>query len=121
MRNRTLLSIKALEGYLTFQRWMIHFVNEYPELLKQANKLVSDFIHYEENRYSRANWLPLNRHYLTFCCRLKKNTPALGEFLPLLTITPDITWKDASKSYIDECFIRNYRWVIEKWPGKSLA
>jgi len=38
--------------------------------------------------------------------------------LPLLTITPDISWKDVSKAYIDECFIRNYRWVIEKWPGK---
>ncbi len=51
MKNKTLLSIKALEGYLTFQRWMIHFVNEYPELLKKANKIVSDFINYEENRY----------------------------------------------------------------------
>jgi hypothetical protein len=48
---------------------------------------------------------------------LKKNTPALGEFLPLLTITSEITWKDVAKAYIDECFIRNYRWVIEKWPG----
>lgn len=51
MQNRLIVSLKALEGYLAFNRLLIMFVKEYPELLELANKIVRDFVEHEDNRH----------------------------------------------------------------------
>jgi hypothetical protein len=50
MKDLLIVSLKALEGYLAFNRLLIMFVKEYPELLVQANKIVHAFVEHEDNR-----------------------------------------------------------------------
>jgi hypothetical protein len=51
MQDRLIVSLKALEGYLAFNRLLIMFVKEYPELLERANQIVRNFVEHEDNRY----------------------------------------------------------------------
>lgn len=41
---------------------------------------------------------------------------ALGEFLPLLTVSK-FQWKDVARTYIEESFDRNVKWLLAKYPG----
>jgi hypothetical protein len=101
MSGRVHASIKALEGYCAAQRLMIHFVTEFPALLESAERLVSNFMKSPE-------------------LRTKKYVPSLGEFLALLSVT-NLQWKDIARSYLEENFIRNVRWVLQKYPGSCAA
>lgn len=40
---------------------------------------------------------------------------ALGEFLPLLTVSK-FQWKDVAQAYIEESFDRNVKWLLVKYP-----
>jgi len=96
MQGKLHASIKALEGYSAFHRLLIMVVEEYPLLLKKANEIVAKFIAHEKDR-------------------VKSAVPALGEFLPLLTIS-DYTWADVAVPYLQECFDRNMLWAINQYP-----
>ncbi len=79
-------SLKALSGYCAFQRLILHFARQYPSLVKAANSMVDMFVE--------------NESY-----RTKEVVKALGEFLPLLTIT-EKSWKDIALAYLHESFDR---------------
>eukprot|EP01132_Coremiostelium_polycephalum_P000614 gene614-763_t len=92
-------SIKLLEGYCSFHQLFLVLVKKYPDLLSQINQQIYDFIHIPEKRN-------------------KTNTPALGEFLPLLTVS-DYKWSEVSRAYLEENFDRNVFWVLKKHPELS--
>jgi NLR family CARD domain-containing protein 3 len=94
--GKTHASIKALKGYCWFQRMFLNFVATYPELKKQCEETISSFIKDEKKRH-------------------KDVVPNLGEFLQLMTVT-DFTWKDIKDAYIEESFIRNVFWILNKYP-----
>lgn len=96
MAERTHASLKALSGYCAFQRLILHFARQYPSLVKAANSMVDMFVE--------------NESY-----RTKEVVKALGEFLPLLTIT-EKSWKDIALAYLYESFDRNVRWMLQKFP-----
>jgi hypothetical protein len=91
-------SIKALEGYCSFHRLLLAFVQKYPELLKQVNKMAKNFIQLESYRN-------------------KDSIASLGEFLPLLTVATEVSWQDISKAYLSENFDRNVLWAVKQYPG----
>ena len=80
-------SIKALEGYCAFHQMLLVFADLYPEIVRSANMTIGAFISGGDHRNKRA-------------------VPALGEFLPLLTISR-FAWKDVANAYLQENFVRN--------------
>ena len=94
--GKTHASLKALKGYCWFHRMFLMFVSTYPELKKQCETTISEFIKDEKKRH-------------------KDNVPNLGEFLQLMTVS-DLTWKDIKDSYIEESFVRNVFWILNKYP-----
>ena len=76
MASRATASLKCLTGYCAFHRLLLLAVEHYPYLGRRANSIVNRFI---SDRRSRT----------------KKVVPALGEFLPLLTVST-ATWMDVA-------------------------
>lgn len=97
MSDRMFASVKALEGYCAMHRLLLYFVKEYPALQETVNRTVANFIKHPNYRD-------------------KNHVPSLGEFLALLTIS-EIPWKEVARAYLEENFIRNVRWVVQKYPG----
>jgi len=97
MSKKLYASIMALEGYCAFHHLFLMFMEEYPELKKVVDSTIQKFISYE-----------------TF--RNKKDIPALGEWIPLLTVTETYGWKDVSEAYLLEMFDRNVLWSLKKYP-----
>jgi len=96
MSGQTVTSMRALEGYVSFHRILIMFVQDMPLLATRLSKKVSNFIAAPQNR-------------------IKKKVPDLGEFLAYLAVT-EHTWKDVVTCVIEETLTRNVRWAIEKYP-----
>jgi len=89
--------VMAIEGYSAFHQLLLMFLEEYPDLKKRTDEIIASFI---ENDYQRH----------------KKNVPALGEWLPLLTVTETYKWKDVAIPYMLEMFDRNVLWTLKKHP-----
>eukprot|EP01080_Neovahlkampfia_damariscottae_P011895 gene11895-5301_t len=85
-------SIKALDGYISFHRLLIALIEEFPQLLDIIESKIKLFLN---DPYSRR----------------KIETPSIGEFLPLLTVSESFTWKDISIPVLQETLARNYLWV----------
>ena len=94
-------SDKALAAYLCFHRWMLYFVNKYPQLLRTANQTVNNFVASERERH-------------------KDVVSSLGCFLALLSVS-DLTWHDVSEAYLQEAYDRNVLWVLGKSPNLAKA
>jgi len=90
-------SIVALEGYSAFHRLLLFFVKKYPELQKKVNSIARNFCNSEENR-------------------TKDVVPSLGEFLPIVSVSDEVSWKDICMPYLLENFDRNALWTIKKYP-----
>jgi len=88
-------SIVALEGYCSFHRLLLYFIQLYPDLKNKINKLALEFCKSDSNR-------------------IKSVIPSLGEFLPLLTVSDAVTWHNVCKPYLEENFDRNALWTIKK-------
>eukprot|EP01114_Cavostelium_apophysatum_P015647 TRINITY_DN4309_c0_g1_i1.p1 TRINITY_DN4309_c0_g1~~TRINITY_DN4309_c0_g1_i1.p1 ORF type:complete len:1000 (-),score=330.36 TRINITY_DN4309_c0_g1_i1:12-2684(-) len=93
-------SIVALEGYCAFHRLLLFFVKEYPELQRKINAMAISFCNSESKR-------------------TKDVVPALGEFLPLLTVSDKVSWQKVCMPYLQENFDRNALWTIKKYPGMA--
>eukprot|EP01080_Neovahlkampfia_damariscottae_P004544 gene4544-7928_t len=87
-------SIKSLEGYFHFHRLLIAFIEKYPKLKKEINKKIEKFL--------------LNPRE-----RLKYNTPNLGDFFALLSVSK-YKWHDISTKLIEESFTRNILWILRE-------
>eukprot|EP01125_Pyxidicula_operculata_P013375 TRINITY_DN4433_c0_g1_i1.p1 TRINITY_DN4433_c0_g1~~TRINITY_DN4433_c0_g1_i1.p1 ORF type:complete len:632 (-),score=67.58 TRINITY_DN4433_c0_g1_i1:64-1959(-) len=98
MSGKLYASIMALEGYSAFHHLFLAFVEEYPVIRQQANKLIKQFIEKEKHRH-------------------KTEIPSLGEWLPLLTITEKYSWDDVAESYLLEMFDRNALWILVAYPS----
>jgi len=90
-------SIKALEGYVSFHHLLLAFVQKYPIIKDIANERVRKFIE-----------MPSYRD--------KEVTPDIGELLVDLSIS-DYSWTDFCPFYLEECFIRNARWICSAYPA----
>jgi len=93
-------SLKALEGYCMFHRILLEFVTRYPELQDAVNTKARQFIEDDNNRHKSA-------------------TPNLGEFLPLIAVSSQVSWDDAAIPYIEENFNRHVLWTIKRFPKLS--
>jgi len=91
-------SIKALEGYCWFHRLLLQAVLDSPYLQQEVETKINNFITNPERRTKRA-------------------VKALGEWLPLLSVSRRFTWQQVAVPYIQENLDRNVKWVIEKHPG----
>jgi len=98
MNGTTHTSERALQGYFLFHQLFLWACKEYPTLLVEVNKTVKDFINNPESR-------------------LKKNTPNVGEWLTLLSVSTQFNWQDASMSYLTENFERNVMWYVRDNPS----
>ena len=87
-------SVVALSGILFFHRWMLYFVQKYPELLSDIEKTVEDFIKQEESRKREA-------------------IPDLGNFLFSLTISSH-SWSEIAEAYLGES---SFRSIPRMFPG----
>eukprot|EP01125_Pyxidicula_operculata_P022010 TRINITY_DN8834_c0_g1_i1.p1 TRINITY_DN8834_c0_g1~~TRINITY_DN8834_c0_g1_i1.p1 ORF type:complete len:1235 (-),score=323.08 TRINITY_DN8834_c0_g1_i1:121-3825(-) len=97
MSGRLYTSIMALEGYCAFHHLFLVLVEEFPELKAKIDDTIKQFLTSERLRH-------------------KNNIPALGEWLPLLTVTSTYSWKDVSEAYLVEMFDRNVLWTLKKYP-----
>lgn len=88
------VSSKALDGYLAIHRLMIAFVIEYPQLSTKIDSQISQFLQSPSKRS-------------------KRELPALGEFLPLLSVSRKYTWFHISKYFLEETFDRNGKQKIK--------
>lgn len=75
--------MKALEGYCWFHRWFLEYVTKHPSVRAGVNNRIASFIHDPS-------------------FRTKKNTPSLGEWLCLLSVSDKYKWSDVSAAYINE-------------------
>ncbi|KAG2386364.1 hypothetical protein C9374_002810 [Naegleria lovaniensis] len=98
MKGYSHASIKALQGYCHFHRWMIYLAQTYPQQLAILES-VEKFLNEKS-------------------ARLKTSCPDLGVFLPRLSVLgPNgITWNSIKKVVIDEVTTRNAFWVTLKFP-----
>lgn len=100
MKGHTHASIKALEGYGHFQRWMIHLVQENPGLLEAIDRKVMQVVNSPESIH-------------------KDVLPNLGEFLPLLSVS-SVKWSQVCVPLIEEALTRNALWIRSKYPELAL-
>jgi len=80
-------SLKALDGYCWLHRLLIAYVQRYPKLLDKVNKTARTFIRFPSQR-------------------TKEVIPNLGEFLPLLTVSTEVQWRDIGIAFLNENFVR---------------
>ncbi|PRP81326.1 hypothetical protein PROFUN_04561 [Planoprotostelium fungivorum] len=85
-------SQKALDGYWMIHRLFIAMVQEHPQLKPSIDKRLRDFAGKEE-------------------CRVKSEMPSLGDFLPLLSVSDSVKWRDLCWVYLNEVFDRNVLWI----------
>jgi hypothetical protein len=87
----------ALEGYCAFHHLFLMFLEIYPELKQKVDETIQIFLRDDVSRH-------------------KKVIPALGEWLPLLTVTETYKWSDVAVPYLLETFDRNVLWTLKKYP-----
>jgi len=95
--NGITASHKAFEGFTAIHRLMFAFVQQYPQLSNAVDAKISAFI---RDPYQRQ----------------KRNTPSLGNFLPLLLISSRYCWEDIAEVYLSEAFDRNVLWICKAHP-----
>jgi len=75
--------MKALEGYCWFHRWFLEYVTKSISVKNAVNSRIASFIQDPANR-------------------TKKQTPSLGEWICLLSVSDQYKWSDISAAYINE-------------------
>jgi len=97
MSGKLYASVMALEGYCAFHHLFLMFLEVYPELKQKVDETIQIFLRDDMSRH-------------------KKIIPALGEWIPLLTVTETYSWKDVAVPYLLEMFDRNVLWTLKKHP-----
>jgi len=90
-------SIKALEGFTGIHHLLLAFCEKYPDIEKIATQRVKRFVE-------------------SSMVRDKEITPDIGELLIDVALST-YTWDDFSPFWIEECFVRNARWILAKHPN----
>ena len=89
----------ALSATFCFHRWMLYFVEKYPEILIQVDKMTEDFNNHED-------------------CRSKKEVPDLGDFLCSFTIS-SYPWSQIADSYLQESSDRSMYQLLKNSKTKG--
>jgi ubiquitin-protein ligase/predicted RNA-binding protein with RPS1 domain len=97
MSGKLWASVMALEGYCAFHHLFLMFLEIYPELKAKVDETIQTFLRDDMSRH-------------------KKIIPALGEWLPLLTVTESYNWRDVAVPYLLEMFDRNVLWTLKQYP-----
>lgn len=92
-------SEKALSGFCALHRLFIALVKQYPQLQTYIDKEVAAFCSDPEKRH-------------------KNETPNLGNFIPLLSVST-LPWKKVLPLVLSEMLDRNFIWVAKKYQGLS--
>lgn len=95
MNGTTHTSERALQGYFQFHSLFLWAIQTYPSLQKQIDNTIQTFLKDPAQRS-------------------KNNTPNVGEWLALLTVSPKYSWKDVSHAYLGETFLRNVMWYLKE-------
>ena len=82
---------RTLDGYCMIFHLLLGFAKRYPEILRHAHSSVDRFVRCPESR-------------------VKRRLRSLGHFLPLIAISPRITWDAVAGSYLRESFSRSVLW-----------
>eukprot|EP00940_MAST-03C_sp_MAST-3C-sp2_P001382 g1382.t1 len=89
---------RAFRGYIHFWRLLIAIMEKHPELQSKIRSRLTRFARFPS-------------------MRVKKCEPSLGELLPLLAVSPDVTWiGEFSKAYMSESFDRGVLWMCRSAP-----
>jgi hypothetical protein len=83
------------------------------------NEKVENFINKHAHRHKRVSYSKF-MFILFYLININQYVAALGEFLPLLTVSK-FQWKDVAQAYIEESFDRNVKWLLIKYPGTFLS
>ncbi|KAF0972365.1 hypothetical protein FDP41_009268 [Naegleria fowleri] len=102
MKGNVHASIKALQGYCYFHRWMLFLVQQYPECLSELENQVQNFVKFDQYRHKYA-------------------CPNLGEFLTKLSVLgpSGLTWNYIRDAVVQEAATRNVLWVLKQFPHLS--
>ncbi|KAG2383470.1 hypothetical protein C9374_004141 [Naegleria lovaniensis] len=102
MKGNVHASIKALQGYCYFHRWMLYLVQHYPSCLQTLEQQVENFVKVDKYRH-------------------KDECPNLGEFLTKLSVLgpSGLTWDYIRDAIVQETATRNVLWVLKQFPELS--
>jgi hypothetical protein len=111
-------SVAALEGYFLLYQLLLNVALRYPALLSTLSRRVRRFCFGGGGGGGFGGGGGGGR--ATKCdlleqCRGKAAVPSLGELLPLLPLA-GVPWSDAVEPVVDEAFVRNARWAVQKHP-----
>lgn len=95
-------SERMMDGYFHRLHLLLSLAERYPEIEVEAEKSVRCFI---EDTKARA------KHVI----------PDLGEFIPLLCLCKDSSWKDVYPTYLEEVGVRDVFWCLDPEKGKGLG
>ncbi len=82
------ISEKSIQMYCDVHRLLLEIATEFPEIRKNAEQKLRDFIKSPANR-SRAK------------------TPDLGDLVMCLAVADSVSWKEIAEIYVQEAFRRN--------------
>ncbi len=97
MKGDTAASQKALEGYSGLHNQFLRLLKEFPIIRRVVEAKIRDFV---SHQYYRG----------------KTETPNLGEFLCLLSVSDEYDWEDVAEPLVSETMLRNVRWQIQAYP-----
>jgi ubiquitin-protein ligase len=93
-KNNLTANDKFIDGYFTLYNLLLNHVNDYPQISEKMDKEIERFVSDKNSR--------------------NKNVVSnLGEFILYPLISKKYSWKDISKSYIEECDSRSVFWYVQ--------
>ncbi|CAF3962748.1 unnamed protein product, partial [Rotaria magnacalcarata] len=91
----------AIEAYCHFLRLLMHFIDIFPELERNINKMVDNFMRHSQNRN-------------------KKVVPDIGEFLIQIALSNKYQFDEIRKYIYEEYFARQILWIERKGVVENL-
>ncbi|CAI2362392.1 unnamed protein product [Moneuplotes crassus] len=91
-------SYKSIRMLIYIHRLMMIFIEKYPEISETIDQCLAKFIDHPE-------------------CRIKDETPDIGELLVYLTISKKYFWEDLKEAYLGEQLDRQILWIIREIPN----
>ena len=95
MKGKLHASVKALQGYCSLHRLLLHCCEAIPNLTETLDRCIERFIQYPQERH-------------------KVICPDLGMLLCMLTVSQRYSWSDLKNPFMSELFTRHVRWSIKK-------
>ncbi|CAF4390982.1 unnamed protein product [Rotaria sp. Silwood2] len=85
----------AIEAYCHFLRLLMHFIDIYPELDRNINETIENFVRHQRNRNKRV-------------------VPDIGEFLIQIALSKKYKFNEIKNFVYEEYFARQIYWIERK-------